>query len=60
MKSIPGKRLKRKSTVSFRPSTTLGKLFEAIQDEVSPSDDKLVVAVISHLCQTGQLKFTIR
>jgi hypothetical protein len=36
--------------------TDLYCLFDAIQEEVSPGEDALVVAVVSHLLDTGRIK----
>ena len=36
--------------------TNLYRLIEAIQEEVSPGDDALVVAVVSHLLSTGRIR----
>ena len=39
--------------------TSLYRLIEAIQDKVSPGDDALVVAVVSHLLSTGRIRVPI-
>ena len=39
--------------------TNLYRLIEAIQDKVSPGDDALVVAVVSHLLSTGKIRVPI-
>jgi hypothetical protein len=39
--------------------TNLYSLIEAIQGEVSPGDDALVVAVVSHLLSTGRIRAPI-
>jgi len=39
--------------------TNLYRIIEAIQDKVSPGDDALVVAVVSHLLSTGRLRLPI-
>jgi hypothetical protein len=36
--------------------TNLYRLIEAIQEEVSPGEDKLVVAVVSHLMRAGSIR----
>jgi hypothetical protein len=36
--------------------TDLYRLFDAIQEEVSPGEDELVVAVVSHLLDTGRIR----
>lgn len=36
--------------------TNLYRLIEAIQEEVSPGGDKLVVAVVSHLLRSGRIR----
>ena len=36
--------------------TNLYRIIEAIQEEVSPGDDALVVAVVSHLLSTGRIR----
>jgi hypothetical protein len=36
--------------------TNLYRLIEAIQEEVSPGEDALVVAVASHLLRTGRIR----
>jgi hypothetical protein len=36
--------------------TDLYRLFDAIQEEVSPGEDALVVAVVSHLLDTGKIR----
>jgi hypothetical protein len=40
--------------------TTLAQLFAAIQDEVSLSEDDVVVVVIAHLFHTGRMKYATR
>jgi len=45
--------LRPKTTVT---KTTLFRLFEAIQKEVLPGEDALVVAVVSHLMRTGRIR----
>jgi hypothetical protein len=37
--------------------TTMGKLFTVIQNEVSLSEDNIVVEVATHLFHTGQVKY---
>jgi hypothetical protein len=39
--------------------TDLYSLIEAIQGEVSPGDDALVVALVSHLLSTGRIRVPI-
>ena len=39
--------------------TNLYRLIEAIQREVSPGDDALVVAVVSHLLSAGRIRVPI-
>jgi hypothetical protein len=39
--------------------TSLYRLIEAIQEEVSPRDDALVVALVSHLLSTGSIRVPI-
>ena len=39
--------------------TSLYHLFDAIQEEVSPGEDALVVAVVSHLLSTGRIRVPI-
>lgn len=39
--------------------TNLYRIIEAIQDKVSPGDDTLVVAVVSHLLSTGRIRVPI-
>ena len=39
--------------------TSLYRLIEAIQEEVSPGDDALVVALVSHLLGTGKIRVPI-
>jgi len=50
----------KRSSSRRRTVLTLGSLFEAIQDQVSPGDDPLVVAVVTHLIRTGKLKFAVQ
>ena len=39
--------------------TNLYRIIEAIHGEVSPGDDVLVVAVVSHLLRTGRIRLPI-
>lgn len=37
--------------------TTLYDLIEAINDEIGPDEEQLVVATVVHLLQTGRVRF---
>jgi hypothetical protein len=39
--------------------TTLYRLIEAVQEEVPPGEDALVVAVVSHLLSTGRISVPV-
>jgi hypothetical protein len=39
--------------------TNLYRIIEAIQEESSPGDDALVVAVVSHMLSTGRIRLPI-
>lgn len=39
--------------------TNLYRIIETIQEESSPGDDALVVAVVSHLLSTGKIRLPI-
>jgi hypothetical protein len=36
---------------------TMGELFTAIQNKVSPSEDDVVVEVVTELLRTGRVKY---
>jgi hypothetical protein len=37
--------------------TTLYNLIEAVQEQVVPEDDAVVIAAVAHLCKAGYVKY---